>query len=233
MTDLWFLVSMAVTFALVDSVDPCFFAVYASILVSLSGSVRDLRKVFYASSSFIASVSVGYFAIGLLVRSLARGLPIGREATAYLLVAYGALLIAIVALSKGKPSTDSACREGRSIACFVAEAISRGGLTSLSAKLPYLYASVVGLLASFTILPCSAGLYVVYNVATASLGLYAWVPLTALYVAVFVSPLLLLSLAMIGLLKLGRRTYLRHFGLARLLGGLLSIAVGMYVLIGS
>lgn len=222
---------MAVTFALTDSIDPCFFTIYASILVSTSSGVRELRKVFYVGISFITSVAIGYFLIGFIIRSFVGVLPMERSVTAYVLIAYGVVISATALLHKGSTSLTEACREDQGVACKVVNAISGRTLTTLKTKIPYLYASLVGFLASFTILPCSAGLYVVYNVATAYLGFYMWVLLTILYVSIFISPLLLLSLAILGLLRISKRLYLKHFNLVKLLGGLLSIAVGIYILL--
>lgn len=231
MDDLRYFIAMVVTFALADSIDPCFFAIYASILASVSSSVYELRRVFYVGVSFIASVAIGYFLIGYIIRSFVGALPIGRNITAYVLIAYGVVVSAMAVLHRGNTPLTEACREDQGVTCRVVNAISERTLTTLRMRLPYLYASLVGFLASFTILPCSAGLYIVYNVATAYLGLYMWVLLTILYVSVFISPLLLLSLAIVGLLRISRKLYLKHFNSVKLLGGLLSVVVGIYVLL--
>jgi hypothetical protein len=87
---------------------------------------------------------------------------------------------------------------------------------------------------SLTILPCSAGLYIAYILITANTPMYLWIPLTILYILVFVSPLVLVTMGLVGLFKAAK--YMagwsiseRYSELLRIIGGVIATTTGIYL----
>jgi len=89
------------------------------------------------------------------------------------------------------------------------------------------------LMSSFTILPCSAQLLFSYILITLNMHIVTWTMLTLYYVLIFISPVIALYLAMIGLSKLKSYQQLiaRNEWLAKLIGSLLMISVAIYILV--
>lgn len=221
------ILTWVVSMALIDSVDPCIFAMYASILASsMLAGTREAVKV---GSTFIASIYAGYFLFGLLLRVASMRLPVWLLAT--LVLAYGVVNLAL-ALRGREGKRKLVCRED-DIPCRLASAFNLAKLV----KSP-LWIAVLGFIASFTLLPCSAGLYVLYQFVT---GYYnypfsLWIPLTMLYVAVFVLPLVLILLAFMGLssvIKL-HEVLLARERLVKVVGSaiMVSAAIYMYAFLG-
>lgn len=188
-----------VTFAIIDSVDPCVFALFISILTS--SLLVDVKHALKVGCSFILSLYLGYVLFGLLIKHASLTLPksvLGLAVTIYAVITLASALYG----SRARTPLEPVCREN-DIPCKMASKL-RLTVTGLNA----LTAGLLGLIASFTLLPCSAGLYFIYNIATAKFGYALWVPLTLMYVAVFVSPLVLIMVMFIGLSKIGS-IYLR------------------------
>lgn len=189
----------AVTFALIDSIDPCVFTLFISILTS--SILVDVKHALKVGCSFILSLYFGYVLFGLLIRYASLTLP---RVVLGLIVIFYALVVLWLAIHGGKAKTslEPLCREG-DVPCIIA---SR--LKTAIAALNTLTAGLLGFIAAFTLLPCSAGLYFVYNITIAKFGYTLWIPLTLIYVAVFVSPLVLIMVMFMGLSKVGN-IYLR------------------------
>jgi len=96
---------------------------------------------------------------------------------------------------------------------------------------------VIGLISSFTILTCSAQLLITYILLSRKLGLSlsVFIPLTLYYIAVFVSPIIVLFLGLAGLTKLKsiHLVLLRRERLVRIIGSLLMISIAIYILVHS
>lgn len=211
------LVFMVMAFAIVDSVDPCVFVLFISMLTSsLLVSVKHAIKI---GCSFIISMYMGYTLFGLLIRYALPSLPRGLLALIILLYA---TVVGLLALFTGKrKSEEFVCRED-DVPCRI---ISKLRLHQVAFNT--VTAGLIGFIASFTLLPCSAGLYFVYNIATARYGYTLWIPLTLLYVAIFVLPLILILLGFIGLSRVGS-IYSRIVGLEKPLKILASLI--MYII---
>jgi len=220
------LLLMVVYMALIDSIDPCFFILYASILASYS--LRDLRSTGRVALSFILSVACGYWVFEFVLRSVLGTYSLPREYILVLLMAYGLAMVVygVRESMKDKPVSHDVCRDDM-VECGVSK---RLGLERLAKAGGVAYVSLTGFIASFTLLPCSAGMYIVYAMLTSSEPLWVWIPYTLLYVAVFVSPLILITLAFIGLSRtVLYEKLLRHQNVLRIIGGITAMAIAVYI----
>ncbi|ADV65067.1 electron transporter [Desulfurococcus mucosus] len=220
------LVLMVVSMALMDSVDPCFFILYAGILASYS--MGGLRKITEVALVFISSVFTGYWVFGFLLRGVLRTLPFTPVHLSIIMLIYGVLMVAygLVSLRRRSDGSGTVCRDDM-VECGLT---NRLGLRRLAEAGGAVYVAVTGFIASFTLLPCSAGMYIVYNVLMSGAPLWLWIPYTLLYVALFVSPLVLLTLVFVGMARTRIIERLaRHQGIIRVLGGLTAILVATYI----
>lgn len=216
------MLSLLVSWALADSVDPCIFALFISILTS--ASLIGVRSVVKVGVSFIIATFAGYMIFGFLLRILAGGLP--RWLMGFATLAYG--LTSLFSVLRGRESKRNqlVCREDE-LPCRIANTL---GLNRFS-RTEVLPTAALGLIASFTLLPCSAGLYILYNVIMSQYGLLIWLPLTVIYVTIFETPLILLLLVFIGVsrLKTVNEFLLNKEKLIRVLGAVMMITVSLYI----
>ncbi|QOR93909.1 hypothetical protein IMZ38_04460 [Thermosphaera chiliense] len=224
--DLPSLIAWIVTSALIDSIDPCFYALYLSIIASTT--LSNVRNMLKTAGAFLSSVYLGYLLFGFLVKSLASQVLIERWHTGILLLLYGSVLISYTYLAPRKGGNKELCREDN-LECKIINAL---GLAR-SFTIPYIV--LLGLLSSLTILPCSAGLYIVYVVITTKYDMLVWLPLTMLYVFVFISPLILMTAGLVGLAKIGNvfSIMIRHERLFKIMGGVLALGAGTYLILTS
>ncbi|MEM1803809.1 MAG: hypothetical protein QXO48_03710 [Desulfurococcaceae archaeon] len=187
--DIATLLAMVAVFALVDSVDPCIFMLFVSMLTS--SALVNVKYALKIGCTFILSVYIGYVIFGLLLRYAALSLP------AYLLVLVMVLyaLTTLTMTLRREKSSEVVCREN-DVPCWL---INKLRLNTIPVNA--VSAGIVGFIASFTLLPCSAGLYILYNYTTRNFGYELWIPLTLLYVFIFVLPLILIMLSIAGLVK--------------------------------
>ena len=214
---------MAVVWALIDSVDPCIFALLASILAS--SILVDAKLALKVGFSFIAGVYAGYVVFGVLIRYATLRLPL--ELLATIVITYG--LCMLVATFVSAKRSDLVCKED-DVACAIASKlklakIARGPLTS----------GLLGVISAFTLLPCSAGLFVLYNITTRSYSYLLWIPLTLLYVGVFILPLAAIVLSFVGLYHT-RPLYqflVSHEKQVKIAGAIIMMSTGLYMLASS
>lgn len=218
------LVVWVVTSALIDSIDPCFYALYLSIIASTT--LSNIRNVVKTAGAFLSSVYLGYLLFGFLLKSLASQVLIEKWQTGILLLLYGLALIAYTHLARNKDEKGGLCKEDK-LECKV---INKLGLARRF-EIPYLV--LLGLFSSLTILPCSAGLYIVYVVITTKYNILIWLPLTMLYVLVFISPLILMTAGLVGLARIGNilSIIMRHDRLFKTIGAVLALAAGIYLIL--
>lgn len=214
------------TSALVDSIDPCFYALYVSIL--LSASLADLKRILKNAGLFLSSVYFGYLFLGLLLRSVASFILIERWHTGLILIIYGAIMIGYTFIVSRNARNEELCRDDR-LECRLIKTFK----IARSLTGPYLV--ILGLFASLTILPCSAGLYVVYVILTAKYEISVWLPLTAFYVLVFISPLIVLTAGIVGITKIKTvfSALIEREKIFKIIGGLLALTVGIYLILTS
>jgi cytochrome c biogenesis protein CcdA len=91
---------------------------------------------------------------------------------------------------------------------------------------------LLGFIASFTLMPCSAGLYVTFNIITKDVGFAAWLPLACLYTAFFVLPLIIIAVAVIGLTKISTlyKYALSKQRFIKIAASIIMMAIALYIL---
>ncbi len=214
------LLGFLIPLALTDSVNPCTFALYATLLVSISVS-ESRGKVALAGVAFIAAVMTGYLALGLGLSTFASLIP--RGLVVAVAFAYAAFIIYRSVRDLRGTSKQDVCREGDP-ECKAGRLLHifpvRGGIGVLASF-------VIGLLASFTLLPCSAGPYIVFAMVISTQSLIEKLALLLAYNVVFVTPLILILVAVLGITRLGRvkDKLIRYSPQISLLGGILLVIV--------
>lgn len=220
------LVGLLVSWALADSVDPCIFTLFASILTS--ASLINIRSVVRVGVSFIASTFVGYMLFGFVIRVLAGGLPRWMMSLVMLVYGVASLLSAIRGGVGGQALF--VCREDE-LPCRIVNALR---LTEVS-RAEVIPTMIIGVVASFTLLPCSAGLYILYNTIMSQHGFHVWLPLTTLYVTIFELPLILILLVFIGVSRVRHvsKVLLSRQRLVKIAGAAIMISASLYLLLTS
>lgn len=218
------LLTLITVYALVDSVDPCIYSIMATVLAS--SMFTSTRHVVKTGVVFISSVYVGYVVFGILLRYLLLRLPI--EILACTLLIYALINLLYVILEKTRSRDELVCRE-EDFTCRVMSFLRLRVFVKMG--LPFIF--ILGLISSFTLLPCSSGLYITYITITRTLGFYAWLVFTFFYVAIFISPLVLILFAFLSISKLSRvhRVFLRYEYLFRVIGSIMMISTSMYILV--
>ena len=205
-----------VSAAAVDSVNPCTFYIYAAMLLAVSIRSRDPGAVRMVAAAFVAAVYVGYLAVGLAAAAASLAAPPWLLGLAAVLYGFWVFFNALLHRPAGRPGGRLARR-----ALLAATPLAAAGL---------------GLLASFTLLPCSSGPLLAFLAYARMQGLGTMEMLVALliYNAVFVAPLALLgavAAAAAGVARL-QRVLARYSRLVEALAGLLLVGVGLWVLAG-
>lgn len=207
--------------ALTDSVNPCTFVLYTVMLVSVSVS-GSRGKVAATGAAFIIAVMSGYLMLGLGLSEVASFLP--RQIVLVIAFGYAAFIIARAVRDltrSSRPDEEGVCREDD-------PECKAGRLARMfSKRVSILAAFAIGLIASFTLLPCSAGPYIAFAMIISTQSLVKRLMLLLVYNIVFVTPLILILIAMLGITRLrGVRDklikYNPHISLA---GGILLIIV--------
>lgn len=217
------LVFMLVYWALIDSVDPCIFALFVTILIS--ASLISVKHVVRIGLTFISSTFLGYLAFGALLRFLAGGLP--RWLLGLATLSYGLIMLVNSLKSKEVSNQLFVCREDN-IPCRIINALK---LYKIS-RPEILPTAMLGIIASFTLLPCSAGLYILFNIIVTEYGFLTWLLLSVLYVAVFETPLILILLFFVGFSRVKKvsEVLMSKQRLVKIIGSLTMIAVSIYIL---
>ncbi|MEM0347634.1 MAG: transmembrane electron transporter [Zestosphaera sp.] len=223
MLELPSLIFMLVYWALIDSVDPCIFALFVSILIS--ASLMNIRHVVKIGSTFIISTFLGYLAFGALLRFLAGGLP--RWLLGLATLSYGLVMLVNTLKSKETDTQLFVCREDN-LPCRIINTLK---LDKVS-RAEVLPTATLGVIASFTLLPCSAGLYILFNIVMIEYGFLTWLLLSLLYVAVFETPLILILLFFVGFSRTKRvnEALMSKQKAIKVIGSLTMITVSIYIL---
>jgi len=224
----WALVFTAISYALMDSVDPCMYALYIAMLTPLA---INIRRLVYTATVFIASVFVGYMLFNAMLRTLLVFTSPPRWVLSAVLAAYGIAIVVYTLLTNRGASdsnTSDVCREDRPL-CKLMSVIRVRPET-----LGILGVAVFGIVASFTVLPCSAGMAVAFNAMLKDLDAVLWFLLITLYTFVFVLPLIALTLVFVGITGVGAvyRVLLEKQLWVKIAGGLVMIGVAMLIMLG-
>ncbi|MEM4896549.1 MAG: hypothetical protein QXQ93_09220, partial [Ignisphaera sp.] len=86
MSMIWFVVSGAI----IDSIDPCIYVLYISLL---SVAATDIRHVMKTSIIFISSVYIGYLLFNAVLRFVLKIVLPSRSILSFVLILYALALI--------------------------------------------------------------------------------------------------------------------------------------------
>lgn len=224
---------MIIVWALMDSIDPCFYAILVTIL--LSAMLESHRYAVKAGLVFILSVFLGYVIVGLSFRYISLVLP--KTVLIMALLVYGVVVLLVNVLkykrrghviNQVKTDSELVCKEN-DLPCRIMRILDINKF--VAGGLVWMY--ILGVISSFTILPCSAQLYLLFHIVTRDYGFLAWILLTVLYVAVFISPAVAVYLMFITVSR--RRWFIsymiRHEILFKILGSIMMIGIAIYLAI--
>ncbi len=199
--------------ALTDSVNPCTFAVYTLFLIALSVKGVDKRRLYLVGLSFVIAVYISYYTLGLGLTFIAGRIPL--RWAGYFAIAFGIYTIATGIAERSRTVDKRALRR-----------------KMFSTDTTVIGALILGISVSTTLLPCSAGPYLVYAAVIARSSTAMVFLLLALYNLIFVLPLLTILFAM-GSLRESKefsRAMVRHSAELSVIAGLLLIAIGIWLL---
>lgn len=214
---IWPLVLLAVA----DSVNPCTFAAFTALLL-ISLNFLGKKKTALTGLFFIIAVFLSYFILGMGLIYLFARIPYVDK-----IVAVFGLIIGVLGISLGlRPEFKS----------LVPKSIS-GTVDSLIRKT---YTSPIasfflGVVISFTLLPCSSGPYVVGTSLLSTLkgGVYQYF-LLAMYNLIFILPLILILIAVLLIREYVRKIKVfrsKNLGTMELISGLLLVLISIYILL--
>lgn len=214
--DLTHFIPQFFTLAMSDSINPCTFVIYTMLLIALSVREISRRRLYIIGASFIAAVYISYYLLGVGLLYFAGRLPLWVAGVAAII--FGLYTIVTGLMEKSRVFGKSDLRKK----IFRSDATLLGAFT-------------LGIIVSTTLLPCSAGSYLVYAIIISKSGKTLAFLLLALYNLVFVLPLVVILLAMGSVTESKRfsQAMVRHSRELSVIAGILLIAIGIWVLTGA
>ncbi|MCX8186555.1 MAG: hypothetical protein N3G48_05555 [Sulfolobales archaeon] len=205
--------ALLTTLALSDAVNPCVIFIYILLLVAATLAFGRGGKTFLIGLSFILAVFLGYYVLGIGLMTVVRGLP--KEFLSVIAIGFGIWVIVSSIMGKSRILAKDS----------VLGLIGRASSSTTSSF-------ALGLLLTFTLLPCSAGPYVVFAGVASKYGAPLQYLLLAIYNLIFISPLLLVFAVTLKTMRYKSvQDVLKRYGVKlSLIAGLLLIAVGVWVL---
>ncbi len=206
--------------ALSDSINPpCTFVIYTMLLIALS--VREVSKgrLYLIGAAFILAVYVSYYLLGVGLLYFAGHLP-PLWVAGIAAVAFGLYTMVTGLMERSRIGGDKGEIRRR---MFRSDATALGAFT------------LGGVIVSTTLLPCSAGSYLVYAIIISRTGKALAFLLLALYNVVFVLPLVVILLAMGSVTESKRfsQAMVRRSRELSVVAGALLVAIGLWVLSGA
>ncbi len=215
--DFFTALSLTVSLSLADSVNPCTIYLYTILLIAASmASIGIERKFVYkrvvaVGLAFALAVLIGYLLLGLGLIAFVSSLP----KIFFTAVGVGFGLWVLYSALTGRER--------------VAAKKSMVRLLPKASK-SLLFSFALGLLATFTLLPCSAGPYIVFAGIASKLSIIQATILLIIYNLVFISPLIIVLMAvLLGVSRQSVRDFLiRYNRVLSIIAGLLLIAIALY-----
>jgi len=212
--------------AAADSVNPCVFSIFLVLTILSVQSVGKKRGT-WVGLAFILTIYLSYFLLGLGLRTILSKLLASHS---WILVVIGAVAIAL----GGYEVFSAIVAPFKSTLPEPLKRITAERVEEIGTKANIAGAFGLGVLLSFTLLPCSWGPYLVTVGLIAGLPLGKQVIVLLLYNFVFILPLALVLLAinLFGV-KLRALKYWRgtKFPLMKLVAGILLALVGAYAIL--
>ncbi|MGQ9781885.1 MAG: cytochrome c biogenesis CcdA family protein [Nitrososphaeria archaeon] len=206
--------------AAADSINPCTFAAYTALLL-ISLSLLGRKRTLLTGFSFVLAVFLSYSLLGIgLIYLFADIAHIDK-----MLAVFGLAIGAYSIIRGVRPELKSPVP--RSISRRIDFLIRKTYVSPLASFL-------LGVLVSFTLLPCSSGPYIVGLSLISTLGNEAYrYFLLMFYNLIFVAPLVVILLAIIFLKQYARKVKVfrsKRLGLLELVSGLLLVLISIYIL---
>jgi len=220
-TNILTLVLPVTLLALADSVNPCTFAVFTALLLITLNSIGKNRMV-TTGVSFIVTVFICYYFLGLGIFRVLAAFSYMNKVIGILGLAIGAFGITHGLRPKWKSPLPKFLRKLMNLQINKSYTSPTGGF-------------ILGLVASFTLLPCSGGPYIVGLglLYTLNQPIQAYF-LLSLYNAIFVTPLIIILVIVSASSIYSRRIKIirsTRLGVMELFNSLLLIIVCIYLLL--
>ncbi|WP_297479948.1 cytochrome c biogenesis protein CcdA [Thermococcus sp.] len=201
--------------AMSDSINPCTFVIYTMLLIAISVREVSRRRLYVIGSAFILAVYLSYFLLGVGLLYLGQYIPLWLAGV--FAVGFGIYTMVTGILKRSRVGDKAKIR--RKI---------------FSADATFIGSFLLGVIVSTTLLPCSAGSYLVYATIIAHGSRALAFFLLALYNLIFVLPLVVILLAMgsVSGSKRFSQAMVRHSMELSIVAGLLLIGIGVWVLLG-
>ena len=208
------LIAALIGLAALDSVNPCFLALYTT-LVAASASLGGSSAALATGLAIAAGVYTGYYLLGL---GLSQALSILGEPLRFIL--------AIVMLLLGFRAIGEALQlreRGSERECKVCRLVEEKG------KFGILGLYGLGLIASWTLLPCTAGPYVAAIMLLGGQPLFLRLVLLALYNLVFIAPLIAI---LVGATRIAKK-YEKLMPAMSAVAGVILVALAILIILES
>ena len=204
------------TLAMSDSINPCTFVIYTMLLIAISVREVSRRRLYVIGSAFILAVYVSYYLLGVGLLFLGRYIPLW--AAGVFAIGFGIYTIVTGIMERSRIGGKGKIRK-----------------KMFSADATFVGSFLLGVMVSTTLLPCSAGSYLVYATIIAHGSEALAFLLLALYNIIFVLPLVVILLAMGSVSESKRfsQAMVRHSMELSVVAGLLLIGIGVWVLLGA
>ncbi len=208
---------MLFTLAFSDAINPCAIYVYTLLLTATALSTAgqgEKKLLLYTGSAFLVAVYTGYYLLGAgLIAVLAR-VPSKTFSVIAIIFGTWVLVSGIAGKSRiaGKSSVFSLVRK---------------------ASTSIFFSFLLGATITFTLLPCSAGPYVVFAGLASKYAKIIAYTLLAVYNLVFISPLILVLAFIYYSMNYEKvqKTIIRYNKQLSVIAGLLLVLVGLYMLV--
>lgn len=224
--DIGSLLSLVVVYALIDSIDPCMYALYTSLMASF---IADMKRLISMTTTFLLSIFLGYLTFNAILKFVLFLAAPPRWILSIALSIYGlTIILYTIFSSRNKNDGEYICREDKPLCKFLNILKINPGTLGL------IGVAALGFVTSFTVLPCSAGMAIAFNAVTRNLGFITWIPLAVLYTLIFILPLIALTLVVLGLAKIDTvyKYLLENQVSIKVFGGLLMIVVALLIGLG-
>lgn len=198
--------------SLSDSINPCTFVIYSMLLIALSVKEVSKAEIYRVGLAFVMAIFISYYALGVGLVVFSKSIP--TWVAGALAIAFGVYTMVTGYLERSRIAGKGSVR--RKI--FSKDATLVGAFT-------------LGVIVSFTLLPCSAGSYLIYAILISKVGSLTYL-LLALYNMIFVLPLIVILFVMGGISEsksISQRLVQRSRELSMLAGAAL-VGVGLWVL---
>ncbi|OYT31599.1 MAG: hypothetical protein B6U94_02590 [Thermofilum sp. ex4484_79] len=164
--------------SLADSVNPCTFSVFTALLL-ISIATMGKRRMLSIGLAFISAIYIAYTLIGLGLMSVIGYIPVVKYVVG--IMAIVAAIYVLSGIARGKSTTT----EPKILKSYISSRIRKAVSPLMS--------FIIGMIVSVTLLPCTAGPYLVAMVVLTSLkNQMLKLPLLLLYNAIFIFPLILI-----------------------------------------